>query len=59
MHFYVETEKILVTKVVGHANMHISTKKWDHGSIICYGTCTNHAHLATSPRELLLGSNSF
>jgi hypothetical protein len=24
--FYVKTEKTLVTKVVGHANMHISTK---------------------------------
>jgi hypothetical protein len=54
----VKNEKTLVTKVVGHAKMHISTKKWDHGSIVCYGTCTNHAHLATSPRELLPGSNS-
>jgi hypothetical protein len=26
MHFYVETEKTVVTKVVGHAEMHISTK---------------------------------
>jgi hypothetical protein len=26
MHFYVETVKILVTKVVGNAKMHISTK---------------------------------
>jgi hypothetical protein len=26
MHFYVETEKTLVPKVVGHAKMHISTK---------------------------------
>jgi hypothetical protein len=26
MHFYVETKKTLVTKVVGHAKMHISTK---------------------------------
>jgi hypothetical protein len=26
MHFYVETEKTLVTKVVGNENMHISTK---------------------------------
>jgi hypothetical protein len=26
MHFYMETEKTLVTKVVGHAKMHISTK---------------------------------
>jgi hypothetical protein len=33
-------------------------QKWDHGSIVCYGTCTNHAHLARSPRKLLPGSNS-
>jgi hypothetical protein len=26
MHFYVETEKTLVTKVVGNENMNISTK---------------------------------
>jgi hypothetical protein len=26
MHFYVETEKTLVTKVVGNAKMHICTK---------------------------------
>jgi hypothetical protein len=26
MHFFVETQKALVTKVVGLANMHISTK---------------------------------
>jgi hypothetical protein len=33
-------------------------QKWDHGSIVCYGTCTNHGHLARSPRELLPSSNS-
>jgi hypothetical protein len=27
MHFYVETKKTLVSKVVGNAKMHISTKK--------------------------------
>jgi hypothetical protein len=26
MHFYVETQKTLVTKIVGLAKMHISTK---------------------------------
>jgi hypothetical protein len=26
MHFYVETEKILIAKVVGNTKMHISTK---------------------------------
>jgi hypothetical protein len=56
--FYVESQKTLVTKVVGLAKMHISTKKWDHGSIVCYGTCTNHGHLARSSRELMPGSNS-
>jgi hypothetical protein len=45
MHFYVETEKTLVTKVVGNAKMHISIKR-DHDSIVCCGTCTNHGHLA-------------
>jgi hypothetical protein len=33
MHFYVETEKTLVTKVVGHANMNISTK---NGTMVPY-----------------------
>jgi hypothetical protein len=45
MHFYVETGKTLVAKVVGNAKMHISTKKWDHGSKVCCGTYTNHGHL--------------
>jgi hypothetical protein len=31
MHFYVETEKTLVTKVVGNAKMHIYTK---NGTIV-------------------------
>jgi hypothetical protein len=31
MHFYVETEKTLVAKVVGNSKMHISTK---NGTII-------------------------
>jgi hypothetical protein len=43
--FYVETGKTLVAKVVGNAKMHISIKKWDHGSKVCCGTCTNHGHL--------------
>jgi hypothetical protein len=51
MHFFVETEKTLVRKVVGNAKMHISTKKWDHGSIVCYGTCTNHGHLAKKTKR--------
>jgi hypothetical protein len=55
--FYVETQKTLVTKVVGLTKMHILHQKWDHGSIVCYGTCTNHSHQARSPRELLPRSN--
>jgi hypothetical protein len=31
MHFYVKTEKILVTKVVGNGKMHISKK---NGTIV-------------------------
>jgi hypothetical protein len=31
MHFYVETKKTLVAKVVGNAKMHISTK---HGTMV-------------------------
>jgi hypothetical protein len=58
MHFYVETGKILVAKVVGNAKMHISTKngtmvpkfavKLSQTMIICLGR----------PRELLPGSTS-
>jgi hypothetical protein len=45
MHFFVETETTQLRKVVGNAKMYISTKKRDHGSIVCYGTYTNHGHL--------------
>jgi hypothetical protein len=31
MHFYVETEKTLVAKVVGNVKMHISTKNGTMG----------------------------
>jgi hypothetical protein len=43
-----ETEKTLVTKVGGNANMHISTK---NRTIVCYGTCTNHGHLAKKTKR--------
>jgi hypothetical protein len=33
-------------------------QKWDHGSIVCYGTCTILGQPARSPRELLPGSTS-
>jgi hypothetical protein len=44
--FYVKTGKTLVAKVVGNAKMDISTKNGTMvPKLICYGTCTNHAHL--------------
>jgi hypothetical protein len=58
MHFYVETRKTLVAKVVGNAKMHISTKngtmvpkfaiEFAQTMVICQGR----------PRELLCGSTS-
>jgi hypothetical protein len=48
--FYVKTKKTLVAKVVGNAKMHIH-QKWDHGSTVCCGTCTNHGHLARKTKR--------
>jgi hypothetical protein len=58
MHFYVETRKTLVAKVVGNAKMHLSTKNGTivpkfvvelaQTMVICQGR----------PRELLPGSTS-
>jgi hypothetical protein len=59
MHFYVEIQNTLVTKVVGLVKMHISTKNGTMIPNFCYGTCTNQGHLARKPREVLLGSNFF
>jgi hypothetical protein len=47
----VETKKTLVAKVVGNVKMHIFTKKWDHGSTVCCGTCTNHGNLASKTKK--------
>jgi hypothetical protein len=54
MHFYVEIQKTLDTRVVGLAKMHISTKNGTMVLKFFYETCTNHGHLARKPRELLL-----
>jgi hypothetical protein len=35
--FYVESQKTLVTKVVGLAKISHLHQKWDHGSIVCKG----------------------
>jgi hypothetical protein len=58
MHFYVETEKTLVAKVVGNAKMHISTK---NGSMVPKFAVELAQTMATwqeRPRELLPGSTS-
>jgi hypothetical protein len=56
--FYVETEKILVEKVVGNAKMHISTK---NGTIVPQLAVELAQTMVTwqgRPRELLPGSTS-
>jgi hypothetical protein len=54
----VETEKTLVAKVVGNANMHISTK---NGTMVPQFSVELAQTMVTwqgRPRELLLGSTS-
>jgi hypothetical protein len=56
--FYVETEKILVAKVVGNAKMHISTK---NGTMVPQFAVELAQTMVTwqgRPRELLPGSTS-
>jgi hypothetical protein len=56
--FYVETEKILATKVVGNAKMHISTK---NGTMVPQFAVELAQTMVTwhgRPRELLPGSTS-
>jgi hypothetical protein len=58
MHFYVETEKTLVAKVVGNAKMHISTK---NGTKVLQFDVELAQTMVTwqgRPRELLPGSTS-
>jgi hypothetical protein len=50
-----ETQKTLVTKVVGNGKMHITAKKLGQDSKVCYRTCTNLAQLGRKPSEVLLG----
>jgi hypothetical protein len=56
--FYVKTEKTVVAKVVGNANMHISTK---NGTMIPHFVVELAQTMVTlqgRPRELLPGSTS-
>jgi hypothetical protein len=56
MHFYVETEKTLVAKVVGNAKMHISTK---NGTMVPQFDVELAQTMVTwqgRPREVLPGS---
>jgi hypothetical protein len=56
--FYVETEKTLVAKVVGHAKIHISTK---NGTMVPQFALELAQTMVTwqgRPRELLPGSTS-
>jgi hypothetical protein len=58
MHFYVETEKTLVTKVLGNAKMHICTK---NGTMVPWFAMELAQTMVTwqrTPRELLHGSTS-
>jgi hypothetical protein len=58
MHFHVETEKILVTKVVENSKIHISTK---NGTMVPQFGVKLAQTMVTwqgRPRELLPGSTS-
>jgi hypothetical protein len=58
MHFYVENEKTLVTKVVGNAKMHISIK---NGTMVPWFVVELAQTMVTwqrRPRELVPGSSS-
>jgi hypothetical protein len=58
MHFYVETEKTLVAKVVGNTKMHISSK---NGSMVPQFAVELAQTMVTwqgRPRELMPGSTS-
>jgi hypothetical protein len=58
MHFYVETERTLVAKVMGNAKMHIST---ENGTMVPQFAMELAQTMVTwqgRPRELLPGSTS-
>jgi hypothetical protein len=56
--FYVETEKTLVAKVVGNANMHISTKNGTMVPKFAVELAQTIVICQGRPRELLFGSTS-
>jgi hypothetical protein len=56
--FYVETENTLVTKVVGNAKMHISTKNGTMVTQFAMELAQTMVTWQRRPRELLPGSNS-
>jgi hypothetical protein len=56
--FYVETEKTLVTKVVGNAKMHISTKNGTMVPQFAMELAQTMVTWQRRPRELLPGSTS-
>jgi hypothetical protein len=58
MHFYVETEKTLVAKLVGNVKMHISTKNGTMVPQFVVELAQTMVTLQGRPRELLLGSTS-
>jgi hypothetical protein len=58
MHFYVETGKTLVVKVVGNAKMHISSKNGTMVPKFAVKLAQTVVTLQGRPRELLPGSNS-
>jgi hypothetical protein len=58
MHFYVETGKTLVAKVVGNAKMHISIKNGTMVSKFAMELAQTMVIFQGRPRELLPGSTS-
>jgi hypothetical protein len=58
MHFYVETGKTLVAKVVGNANVHISTKNGTMVPKFAVELAQTMVICQGRPRELLPGSTS-
>jgi hypothetical protein len=56
--FYVETEKTLVAKVVGNANMHISTKNGTMVPKFAVELARTMVIWQGRPRELLPGNTS-
>jgi hypothetical protein len=58
MHFYVETGKTLIAKVVGNAKMHISTKNGTMVPKFAVELAQTMVISQGRPRELLPGSIS-